>query len=217
MSLPASYDNLFNAAQLAIDSALANTELQQYLTPLGYSPEELQKGRTLYDAAFSAHHQQKQDQAEQMGATAELDRLRETLNKTYIRHIKLARIAFKKDTVATAKLALSGERKRSFTGWLGQVQQFYTALAGDPHLQQGLARFSLTPATIAQIQTDIQTVIQANVTRETEKGEAQQATKDRDAALDALLDWHSDFIAVARIALEEKPQLLETLGIVVAS
>lgn len=214
---PSSYDDLFNAAQLAIDSALANPELQDYLTPFGYPPDELSNGRALYDAAFSAHSKQKQDQAEQLGATAELDRLREAVNKTYIRHVKLARVAFKKETVAVAKLALSGERKRSFTGWLGQVQQFYTALAGDTQLQQRLERFGVTADLIAQVQADIQAVIEANVTRETERGEAQQATKDRDAALDALLDWHSDFIAVARIALEEKPQLLETLGIRVAS
>ena len=212
-----SYDDLFNATRLAIDSALSNPELQKYLGPFGYPSEELQNGRALYDTAFAAHYKQKEEQAEQIGATAELDRLREAVNQAYMRHLKLARVAFKKDTVATAKLALLGRRNRSFSGWLGQVQQFYMALASDDRLQQGLARFGVTPAAITQVQADIQATIQANVARETEKGEAQQATQERDTALDALLDWHSDFIAVARVALEEKPQLLEMLGVQVAS
>lgn len=43
----------------------------------------------------------------------------------------------------------------------------------------------------------------------TEKGEAQAATKARDEALEALMDWLSDFIAISRIALEDDSQLLE--------
>ena len=48
--------------------------------------------------------------------------------------------------------------------------------------------------------------------QEKEKGEAQAATQKRDAALDAMQDWLSDYLAIAKVALEEEPQLLEGLG-----
>jgi hypothetical protein len=47
-----------------------------------------------------------------------------------------------------------------------------------------------------------------------EKGEAQTATQARDEAFDAMQEWMSDFIGIARIALEAQSQYLEMLGIV---
>ena len=45
-----------------------------------------------------------------------------------------------------------------------------------------------------------------------EKGESQDATKLKDTAFGELDDWMRDFYAVAKIALEDNPQLLESLG-----
>ena len=45
-----------------------------------------------------------------------------------------------------------------------------------------------------------------------EKGESQDATKLKDKAFGEIDEWMSEFYAVAKIALEENPQLLESLG-----
>ena len=57
----------------------------------------------------------------------------------------------------------------------------------------------------------LEQVAELNSVREREKVEAQQATKDRDAALSALRAWLSEFRAVAKIALADTPQQLEAL------
>lgn len=44
-----------------------------------------------------------------------------------------------------------------------------------------------------------------------EKGESQDATKLKDTAFGELDDWMREFYAVAKIALEDNPQLLESL------
>jgi hypothetical protein len=50
-----------------------------------------------------------------------------------------------------------------------------------------------------------------------EIGESQEATRGKDKALAELEEWMSDFYAVARIAMEDQPQLLESLGLLVRS
>jgi len=53
----------------------------------------------------------------------------------------------------------------------------------------------------------------ANRIQEQAKGAAQQATRDQDAALKALDLWCSQYIKIARVALQGKKELLEKLGI----
>ncbi len=212
-----SIDQLLSDAQVAIDSALANPTLQGFLTPFGYTPEKIQVGQALLATALEAQQLKKTEYAEQIGATATLNTLRETADKEYRRHLKIARVAFKTNAAATSLLELNGDRKRSYSGWMAQTRQFYNGLLQNPELLTRMSEFGITSEILEATLASIDAVEQANTIQETEKGEARQATQDRDAAIDALTDWLDDYLNIARIALEDQPQLLETLGIAQSS
>ena len=99
------------------------------------------------------------------------------------------------------------------SGWLSQARQFYLNALADSETLTKLGAYGITQAKLEAGQLLHGQVETANAAQEKEKGDAQQATKDRDAAMDSLDEWMSDFVAIARIALEEKPQFLEKLGI----
>ena len=46
-----------------------------------------------------------------------------------------------------------------------------------------------------------------------EMGEAQQSTADRNAILDELEAWLADFYGVAKLALRDKPDSLQKMGL----
>jgi len=133
-------------------------------------------------------------------------------NKSYSQLVKIARVAFKGDPSVAKALGIAGRRKESYSGWLDQAQQFYLTALENTVYQAGLARFGVTPEKLQAGKALVDAVVAAKQSKESETGEAQQATQTRDAAVDALDDWMSDFIAIARIALEGT-QLSETLGI----
>ena len=91
---------------------------------------------------------------------------------------------------------------------------FYANALDSNDIQAGLARFGVTTENLQQTQALVNDVEKKHNIQLQEKGEAQQATKVRDEAFDTMQEWMSDFVAVARIALEDSPQYLEVLGIV---
>jgi thiamine biosynthesis protein ThiC len=61
------------------------------------------------------------------------------------------------------------------------------------------------------LRTKVNAAEQANIIQAKETGEAQQATKERDGKMDALDSAMSEFYALAELAYEDAPDLLEML------
>ena len=213
MNNSTSIDGLLHEAQVAIDNALTNEQILSALSNFGYTAERIEQGKALYTDAFTAQTLQKLEAGEQKAATAELEAHRAVAHTTYMRLVKIARVAFKRDVGIATQLDLNGDRKRSLAGWLAQVNQFYANALANPAVLEGLGNFGITRKKLQAGLAEVNAVEASNLTQEKEKGEAQAATQTRDAALDALQEWLSDYLAIAKVALEDNPQLLEALGV----
>jgi len=110
-----SIDGLLHDAQVAIDNALSNPDILNALSDFGYTAERIQQGKALYTTALAAQTTQQMEAGEQKSATAELEANRAVANTTYMRFVKVARVAFKRDVGITAQLDSGGNRKRSLT------------------------------------------------------------------------------------------------------
>ncbi|MGD9487146.1 MAG: hypothetical protein AB7W47_03950 [Calditrichaceae bacterium] len=202
------------AAELAITNALSDEQVKSYLAEYGYDDTRLNEGKALFDTAHELQQKQIREYGEQYEATDAVNSVKDKASAVYMKHVKIARIALQSDRGAAQKLDLNGRRKGSLSGWLAQATQFYINATTAPDIITAMAKFNITEEKLLAGKQLIEETVSLNAAQEKEKGEAQQATVERDEALDALEFWLSDFIAIARIALEEKPQLLEKLGIV---
>lgn len=201
------------AAQIAIENALNDEEIAPLLTAYGYDVTKLNVGNALRQAAMQEVQRQVEEYGDQFTATDIVNQAWQQANAEYMKHVKIARVAFKNERGAFQKLALDGQRKRTLSGWLGQARQFYSNALSDTHVQNVLLGFGIDVAALTAAQALVDAAEQASAAQESEKGDAQQATLERNKAMQALDAWMSDFIAIARIALAGKPQLLEKLGV----
>lgn len=212
-----SMDEELMDAKIAITNSLDDPEISDNVSAFGYTPEKLNAGKALYDDTEAKHFKQKAEYGDQYEATDEFKAARAAANKPYMVFVKVGRVAFKNDRAMFQTLGLDGKRKISTSGWLSQVKQFYINALGDPDCLAKLAEFGQTQEKLEAGHALFETAELANAKQEKEKGESQQATIDRDEAFELMSDWVADYKAIARIALEDKPQLLEKLGIQVAS
>jgi hypothetical protein len=210
-----SIDGKLVFSQNALQNATNNQFISKALGTYGFDQKRMQEGMALYKKAEELNFRQHQEYDDQFEATDALKTARAETNQIYMKHLKLARIAFKgSDTIASA-LKLNGSRALSYTGWLGQTKLFYQNALSKDNIKTGLALMGITEKMLEEAYNKVLDVESKYNTQQYETGEAQDTTKERDKAFDELEDWMSDFIAVSRIALEDKPQYMEMLGVVV--
>lgn len=184
------------AAQVAIDNALSDNEVKTLLAEFGYDDTRLNVGKTLLDTANQLQQRQQKEYGDQYEATGVLKDVYEQADQEYMRFVKVARIAFRNDHSLYQKLDLGGMRKVSLAGWLAQGKQFYLNALGDATVLEKMAEYGMTREKIEAGKALLDHTEAANAAQEKEKGEAQQATQERDKAVDELEDWLADFLAI---------------------
>jgi hypothetical protein len=101
--------------------------------------------------------------------------------------------------------------------WLEAAKKFYSVASTDSAIQGKLARLKISTDDLSAANAMISDLEAARSEYLKEKGESQDSTKAKDAAFAKIDDWMSEFYAVAKIGLEDNPQLLEALGKTVRS
>ena len=198
-------------AAVAIDNVSAAPEVQASLAEVGYDAARLAAGKALLTRASALNNQQDSQSGDQVNATSAKDAAWQQADDLYMKQVKLARIAVKKPG-DRGKLMLEGDRKHKFAGWVEQAGEFY-AHAFEPEILAQLGTVNLSEAKLQDGKALADAVIAAHKAQTTAIGDKQNATDERDQAFDDLAAWMSDYLAAARVALEDHPQWMEKLGV----
>jgi hypothetical protein len=211
-----SIEDKLHEAQIVLDNTIANHTIASAVAFYGYDETRLAEGKALYSHALSAHRNQMAEYGDKYEATAALHEAWEKADTVYRNAYRIARIAMRNKTKAWAALRLSKGRQRKLSDWLDHASAFYSNLLSDLELRIEMERFAYDHDRLIEEQKLVAAVEDAAEMQETEQGEAELATIDRNEGITKLDDWMRDYIDVAQIALEHRPQEFEKLGISVA-
>ncbi len=206
-----------NAARLIISNSLKAPSVSESLTKFGYDPEKLNQGKILLNEVESLIARQKREYGDQYNATDAMYKNYEEGRSLYMQHVKLARLALKKDPALGKSLQLQGERKKTISDWLTQARIFYENALNQDEVIEALNRFGIDKFALERGRELVDKVAKAMAEQRKEMGDAQSSTSAKYQAMNALNEWVSELKAVARIALQDDPQQLEALGIIIPS
>ncbi len=203
--------------RVALDNAVLQTEIAAVMAELGFDPTVIALGKTILAETRQAYDSNKTEDDERSAAYADFSDKKETLEDTFSIHRRKALVVFRNDLLTAEKLEILGTLPRSYMKWLEAAKKFYSVASADTDIQGKLARLKISVDDLTAAIAMISDLEAARSEYLKEKGESQDATKMKDAAFDKIDDWMSEFYAVARIGLEDNPQLLEALGKTVRS
>ena len=203
---------LMQSYGVLFENVKKDTVLAAELAEYGYDAAAIAQGEALYNNFVEKYDTNKTETAQETTAYAVFSNAFETTAAIYKTERKKAKIVFKNQPDVLRNLQLNKPLLDRNALVIDTMRLFYDMLHNNTELLTALNRLKITAdhvnqqlANVANVQTVYAAYVQ-------EKGESQQATQDKNKAFDAVSKWVSEFYSVAKIALEDQPQLLESIA-----
>lgn len=192
-------------------------EVAPLLEAIGIDTIYLDQGEALYNETVELVNSQKDEQQEQSLAFDTFYLAKDDAEADFKRTMKLVKVLSRNDANLQNRLGIPMGSINAIEAWIQSAINIYNRLLNETDFLTSLARFQITPERLTTERDAIENlrVLRNNAT--VEKGQAQEATRLRNEKLDELNNYTTELKAIAELALESQPQLLENLGIMVRS
>lgn len=205
------FENFVNKVDEVLGQSLSDQGLVSSMSSFGYGLKEMEQGREHLEEVRQIDQEQEAAQERRKELNKERVQLQKDLQKRYMRIVKLGRIVFDENEMARKALGLDGPREKHFDDWYRQVYMFCKNLIAENNWLNSLKGYGVKKQDLDNILMDLEKLEELNTRFEHAKEISKEMTRKKRKKLLILQDWLSDYLKIARLALEEKPQLLNKL------
>lgn len=196
----------------ALTNAKSEPTLATILGEFGYDADKIKQGEALLAATEKAFEFTAQENKEKQEAYTKYRNQYTTALDTYALDRKKAHVVFRRQPEIRKSLGLHNKTNTSLAEHIKMMKAFYTLLSTNSELATPLETLKITSAHLTKQLEEITALEKSIADYHREKGESEEATKKKEAALKELADWMGEFFTVAKIALADDKQLLEALN-----
>jgi hypothetical protein len=196
----------------AIENALNHSEIKPRLEELGFDETKVNEGQALLTTAKEKYNANIIDADETGEARKAFESKQAEMNTVFAKQRKIAKAVYRNDAEMKARLRVDESIPSGYPKWQNLLHHFYTAVNSNPSTIAALGTLRVSADDLTAAASLLQEVENAKAAYDREMAEDQTATAQKNAAIEALTDWMDDFYEVAKIAMEDEPQLLELLG-----
>ncbi len=184
----------------------------------GYDERRLESGEQVFNELKDLSYKLHVAKGNKVEAYKRKQDLQMHIHKVYMKYVKISRIAFADDLKAREVLLLDGGRERTYKEWYYQVSVFCSImLKNDDSYLSVMSGFGINAGEISDLQKQLRDLSKLNDECLKSSGELRKITAQRKKMVVEMQNYVSDFLKIARIALEHSPKILQSLGVNVKS
>ncbi len=208
-------DKMQNFRTLIFNSK--DPEIATKLEEVGVDADYLTAGETLHNETEQLIEKQKQEYQESATAYDNFYLAKDEAKTKFKKTFKVVDVTSRKDQNLRDRLKLTVAVPYAIEEWISYTTNFYNALLNESDFLTKISKFKVTSERVNAEKSAIEALKPLRDAAKKEEGEAQEATRVRNAKLEELDDYCDELKVFAELALEDEPQLLEKLGIFVRS
>jgi hypothetical protein len=192
--------------------------IKERILTYNFDDTRIEESVKVYEEAVKAESEKSKEYGEQLEASKRFEKAMNEADYIFKKHSDFVRLALRHDEEKTRKLFLTGEpRSKKLSDILKYMIEFYNRLLADEQAAASVSKYAITREDLEKGRQKIVEADTAKTAHNVEMGEAQDATDSRDKEFVKLNDVVEELEIICTYALEDRPQLLEKLGIKVLS
>jgi hypothetical protein len=177
----------------------------------GYDEKRIKEGEKVYRKVMEISDAQNVAMDRKVKAHDDRRKLQASVRKKYMKMLQISRIAFDKDIIIRKALQLDGPREVSFDAWLNQVSLFTNRLINEASWADIIKSFGISRKELSALLVEVDKLRSVALECEKSKADSKKETSLKKESIKVLQEWVSDYLKIAKIALEDKPELFVKL------